>query len=234
MDVPRPSAGVLAQPTRARIFALLVDMEGAADTEELAARLRLHPNGVRRHLKQMLDAGLLERKRARGRRGRPRDRWVVSAAARPAGEPPRAYDVLAGWLARAIPVAPRRLREVERAGREIGRELAPGGRGDSVERFRQIVTALGFQPELEVGGDGEFLCRLGNCPYQDAVRERADVVCTLHRGITAGLLAELEPKAELKRFEPHEPEHAGCLVEVVGGSWPGPPSSLGKPDPDPA
>ncbi|MGH2966361.1 MAG: helix-turn-helix transcriptional regulator [Solirubrobacterales bacterium] len=233
MDLPNPSEDVLAQPTRARIFALLVELKGAAGTAELARRLGLHPNGVRRHLEQMREAGLVERQRAPARRGRPRDRWLVAAGADPAGERPTAYAELAAWLARAIPAGPRRLREVERIGREIGIELAPDDSHDLPEAFRQIVTALGFQPELAVGGDGELVCRLGNCPYRDAVRENADVVCTLHRGITAGLLAELDPTASLERFEPRDPDRGGCLVEVGGGSWPGP-TSEPQAGPDPA
>ena len=67
---------------------------------------------------------------------------------------------------------------------------------------------------MNVKADGGLTCHLENCPYRDSVRENADVVCTLHRGITAGLLAELDPRAKLTGFEPHDPERAGCLVEV--------------------
>jgi predicted ArsR family transcriptional regulator len=223
MDAPDPSArGVLAQPTRARIFALLVELRGAAGTEELARRLDLHPNGVRRHLERMMKAGLVERRRPRGGRGRPRDRWCLAPDAHPGGERPAAYADLAGWLARAIPAGSRRLSEIERTGREIGRELAPRNPDDRLEGFRRTLTALGFQPQLEAGVEGELRCRLGNCPYRDAVRENAEVVCTLHRGITVGLLAELEPNAALRRFEPHDPDRAGCLVEIGGGEWHGP------------
>ncbi|MEA2658437.1 MAG: hypothetical protein QOF64_1028, partial [Candidatus Binatota bacterium] len=59
-----------------------------------------------------------------------------------------------------------------------------------------------------------FTCSLGNCPYKVSVRESPEVVCTLHRGITAGLLAELDPKAKLTEFVPKDPERAGCLVGV--------------------
>lgn len=228
MDLPGPSRrDVLAQPTRARIFGLLAELGGAAGTEELAGRLGLHPNGVRRHLERMASAGLLDRQRARGERGRPRDRWLIAPGAHPGGERPRAYADLAGWLARAIPPGPRRLAEVERTGREIGRELAPGDAEDPLEGFRRVITALGFQPETEVRGEGELVCRLRNCPYRDSVHENADVVCTLHRGITAGLLAALDPKAKLERFEPHDPDRAGCVVEIGGGGWP---ATAGEPE----
>ncbi|MBK5220320.1 MAG: hypothetical protein JJE35_11125 [Thermoleophilia bacterium] len=84
-------------------------------------------------------------------------------------------------------------------------------------RARRVAAALGFQPALEVGDDGGFTCRLENCPYRESARENPDVVCTLHRGITVGLLAELDPEARLTRFEPHDPDSAGCPVGVRGG-----------------
>ena len=106
------------------------------------------------------------------------------------------------------------MRELERTGEEIGRELAPTPGGDPIEAFRDTFSALGFQPAVDVKSDGGFTCTLGNCPYRDSVKENPDVVCVLHRGITAGILAELDPGAELLRFEPRDPETAGCLVEV--------------------
>jgi len=214
MDLPGDSRDVLAQGTRARIFAKLVEQRSAIGTGELAGLLDLHPNGVRRHLERLQEAGLVERRKSRGSRGRPGDRWLVAAGARPGGEPPSGYADLARWLARAIPNSSGRLRAIEQTGGEIGRELAPGAVEDPVEGFRQVVAALGFHPALEVEASGGFSCRLENCPYRDSVRENPDVVCTLHRGITAGLLAQLDPDARLARFEPRDPDRAGCLVAV--------------------
>jgi predicted ArsR family transcriptional regulator len=213
MDLPPPGEGALAQPTRAQIFAFLVDRRGPAGTDEVAEHFGLHPNGVRRHLERLLEGGFVTRSRVRIGKGRPRDSWAVSPDAHPGGMQPRAYADLAKWLARAIPTNPTRLREVERAGREIGRELAPPKGGDPAEGLRDALAALGFEPTLEHNG-GRFTCCLGNCPYKDSVRESPEVVCTLHRGITAGLLAELDPRAKLTGFVPRDPEHAGCLVEV--------------------
>ncbi|HET8565861.1 MAG TPA: helix-turn-helix domain-containing protein [Solirubrobacterales bacterium] len=214
MDLPRSTEDPLTQPTRARIFATLAEVKEAMRTDELASRLGLHPNGVRVHLERLQEAGLVERRQQRAGRGRPGDRWSVAPDARPSGEAPSAYASLAVWLARAIPAGPARLREVERTGREIGRELAPKGGGEPVEGLRQTFAALGFQPSMKVKAGGGLTCRLENCPYRDSVRENANVVCTLHRGITAGVLEELAPNAELIGFEPHDPDRAGCLVEV--------------------
>lgn len=214
MDLPKSTEDPLTQPTRARIFALLAELKEAVGTDELASRLGLHPNGVRVHLERLQDAGLVERRQERAGRGRPGDRWTVAPGAQPSGQAPSAYASLAVWLARAIPAGPTRLREVERTGREIGRELAPKGGADPVEELRQTFAALGFQPSMNVKADDGLACRLENCPYRDSVRENPDVVCTLHRGLTVGVLEKLDPKAKLTRFEPHDPDRAGCLVEV--------------------
>lgn len=217
MDLPVNNEDVLNQRTRAEIFAWLVEQRAPATTEELAKALELHPNGVRRHLERMQEAGLLERGRSKGRRGRPGDIWSVAPGASPTGQRPTGYADLARWLARAIPPGRNRLREVEKAGRDIGRELAPTGQTDDpIEGFRQTVASLGFAPEVETRDEGGFVCRLENCPYRETVMENQDVVCALHKGITSGLLSELMPETKLARFEPHDPELAGCVVVVSG------------------
>ena len=218
MDLPFPVSKdeVLAQPTRARLFALLSELKRPAGTAELAERLELHPNGVRLHLERMLEAGLVERSRPRLAVGRPRDAWTIAPDARPGGQPPSAYADLGRWLARAIAPGPRRLRDVEATGRTIGRELAPA-KGPSAEQALSVtLTSLGFQPHIQGGEGGVATFCLGNCPYRDAVRENQQVVCTLHRGMTRGLLDVLEPQAELTGFVPRDPEEAGCLIELRG------------------
>ena len=215
MDLPSSGADVLAQPTRARLFGLLQESRGPATTADLAGRLGLHPNGVRRQLERLRAAGLVERRAAVHGRGRPGDEWTVAPGASPGGERPRSYRDLAAWLARIVAGSPSDLRRVESAGHQIGRELAPEARGDPVERLRETFTVLGFRPALESSGD-RVTCRLCNCPYRDAARENPDVVCGLHRGITTGLLEALAPRATLVAFEPHDPDRAGCLAEVSG------------------
>ena len=217
MDVPRTSTeDVLAQPTRARLFALLGELRRPAGTEELASHLGLHPNGVRIHLDRLLAAGLVVRRHQPRPRGRPRDEWSLSPDAAPGGARPRGYGELSRWLARAIPPRPSRLRDVERAGREIGREIAPRGAASVDTALGDTLTALGFQPLVERDHSGRLSCRLRNGPYSDSVRDNQEVVCTLHRGITQGLLDMVEPGARLTSFVPHDPDTAGCEIEVDG------------------
>jgi predicted ArsR family transcriptional regulator len=204
---------LLRQPTRRRLFDLLAEFGGSASTDDLAARLEMHPNGIRTHLMRMRDAGLLIRRRAPGARGRPRDEWAVAADAAPAAGSPEAYRVLAGWLARSMPATPAGLRDAERTGREIGRELAATASGPPAQAIEDMLAALGFRPEV-ARENGSLACRLRSCPYRDSVRANQAVVCTLHRGLTRGILDGVAPTAVLARFVPHDPDRAGCEIDV--------------------
>lgn len=218
MDLPARPGDALAQPTRARLFSVLGELRRPAGTEELAKHLSLHVNGVRVHLERLREAGLVTRERTRQARGRPRDMWLIAPGARPGGEPPSAYADLGRWLTRVISQRKTGLRAVETTGREIGRELAPDGGACSAEaKMHATLVSLGFQPKREVDPAGALTYRLCNCPYRDAVRENQAVVCTLHRGMTRGLLAAIAPKTKLAGFVPQDPYAAGCLIELRGG-----------------
>lgn len=214
---------VLAQPTRARLFELLSELKRPAGTNELADRLKLHPNGVRLHLERMQQAGLVERARVRRKRGRPADAWRIAPGAQPGGSEPRAYQDLGRWLARALGSRSRGLQSIEATGHQIGRELAPDTAAGTSDAFETSLTALGFQPSTTRGQDDDTttFC-LGNCPYRDAVHENQPAVCALHKGITHGLLDAIAPDARLSEFVPHDPDRAGCEIVVRGLDAPAP------------
>jgi len=216
MDLPDPGIGgtddALAQPTRRRLFVLLGELKRSASTDELADRIGLHPNGARFHLDRLEDVGLVVRTRVRQARGRPRDAWAIAPDARPAGRSPRAYADLSRWLTRAINAKSVSLPSIERAGRAIGRELAPADAPDGTQALATTLAALGFQPTLRTDGSDALTFCLGNCPYRDAVRENQPLICALHKGITRGLIDVLKPNARLAEFEPRDPDRAGCLI----------------------
>ena len=209
---------MLSQPTRSRLFTLLGELKRPAGTAELAEQLGLHPNGVRLHLERLEQAQLVERTRAHTPRGRPPDLWRIRPDARPAGQKPRAYRDLGRWLARALAARTTGLGNIESTGREIGHELAPRDApiGSGAETFETTLTALGFQPVVSQRAGDQLTCCLRNCPYAEAVRENQAGVCALHEGITLGLLDVLEPGAELTAFIPHDPDEAGCVIDVRG------------------
>jgi predicted ArsR family transcriptional regulator len=216
MDAPRIPGDVLAQPTRARLFARLGELGRAASTNELANELGLHRNGIRMHLDRLADAGLVVRERERRPQGRPRDAWSINPSAQPGGDPPTAYADLGRWLVRSISAGKTRVRDVESAGREIGRELAAEGPSSTPEGMRDVLGGLGFQPTSKIDREGTLTYTLANCPYRDAVRENQTVVCALHRGLTRGLLDEMSPRTKLAGFVPKDPYAAGCLIQLKG------------------
>jgi len=216
IDLPAAAGpdDALSQPTRARLFALLAGTGRPATTAELADRLGLHPNGVRTHLDRLERAGLIARDRAQQPRGRPPDAWTIAPDARPGGRAPTAYQDLGRWLARALKARPAGLRGVESTGRQIGQELAPERAITHPDAVQSALTGLGFQPIVILRDDNRLTLRLRNCPYRAVVRENQPAICALHKGITRGLLDVLQPHAKLQNFVPHDPDKAGCEIEL--------------------
>jgi predicted ArsR family transcriptional regulator len=215
MDLPPIADDVLAQSIRPRLFQSLARLRRPATTQELAAQVGRHPNSVRIQLQRLADVGLLERRDVAQLRGRPRQEWAIAATARPAGRRPQALEQLSRWLARAAGTGGG-LEDIEAAGREIGREIAPERRGRPVAlELHDSLAALGFAPELRTSDGPDVRYVLGNCPYRDAVAENQPVVCALHRGMTSGLLERLDRKARLTGFSPKDPYRAGCLLDVT-------------------
>lgn len=218
MDLTVQANDVLGQPTRARLFELLGEMKRPAGTDELAAQLGMHPNGIRNHLDQMLAAGLVMREKERSGRGRPRDLWTVDPNAMPGGAPPTAYAELSKWLVKAVESGIKNPGEIEALGREIGLRLTEGeeNEADPESRFHDALAAMGFQPSRHRSGSESITYCLNNCPYRDTARSRQPMICGLHRGITAGLLESLQPDSVLTAFVIKDPDLAGCEISIEG------------------
>jgi predicted ArsR family transcriptional regulator len=215
VDIPTTAPGdPLALPVRIQLMTILGELLRPATTQELAERVGRHPNTIRLQLERLAEAGLLERRTVTQARGRPRHVWTIAAAARPGGAAPQGHGRLAGWLARALSRPPG-LSEVERVGREAGREIAPRRNDRPLgDAMQDALAALGFAPRHERPTPSTLRYVLRNCPYRSAVQENRDAVCTLHRGATAGLLDGIDPDARLTRFVPKDPAVAGCVIEV--------------------
>jgi predicted ArsR family transcriptional regulator len=211
MDVP--DRDVLAQPLRARLFGLLAELCRPATTHELSELAGRHHNTVRVQLQRLAAAGLVERRVVPQPRGRPRDEWAIAPGAAPGGRPPEAYGQLSRWLARAI-AGPGDLAAIEATGREVGHELAGNANGrPPAESLRDALAALGFVPQTDPTPDG-LRFTLRNCPYRDAVLQNQPAICSLHRGITRGLLDRLAPDAQLTGFIAKDPRTAGCEIHI--------------------
>ena len=218
MDFANATDDALNQPTRARLFGLLSSLKRPASTGELARSLELHPNGVRQHLETLTAAGLVIREQENVGRGRPRDVWAIDPGAEPEGSAPTGYEELSLWLIRAIEgggsLDPERMEE---KGREIGVGLADsGGNADPETRFHDALSAMGFRPRRKPGEGDEMTYCLENCPYREAALEEQALVCSLHKGITSGILSSVDPETEMTRFVIKDPVKAGCEIKVQG------------------
>jgi predicted ArsR family transcriptional regulator len=168
--------------TRARIARLILE-NGPVTAAALSTRLGLTPAAVRRHLDNLLAAGLIEvrtaRRMASRGRGRPAKLFAITDAGRSAFE--HAYDDLATSALRflaevagpsaAAEFARRQVAELERRYRPV---MESAGE-DKVKALAEALSADGYAasatsaPSLAAGG-GEQLCQ-HHCPVAHVAAE---------------------------------------------------------------
>ena len=181
--------------------------QGPLDSRQLGRLVGLHPNTVRSHVDQLIDAGLVRTLTApAGGRGRPRVLYeaVADAGSGEQGGYRLLAQILAGHLASTA--QPEAL--AESAGRAWGAYLADKPRpfarisaGQATQKVVELFTELGFLPESqEKAGDRRLL--LHRCPFREVAEANQQVVCAVHLGILRGALAEMGAPLEATRLEP--------------------------------
>jgi predicted ArsR family transcriptional regulator len=229
---------VLAGVSRVAVLEVLRRAGQALPVQEIADRVRLHPNTVRTHLDLLVEHGHA-RAEVERRTGPGRPRIVYSAVTRPAGDPgdeTRNYRLLAQILAGHLAMtSPQPAASAVAAGRSFGQGLAGGagrglaggaGRGlagdtdrapaeagtvDPVDRLVELLAVIGFEPEP--GPDGASI-RLHHCPFREMAEENRDLVCGVHLGLMQGALGVLSAPVSATRLLPFvEPDL--CLA-VLG------------------
>src|SRR5450759_5608109 len=124
MGSPQQRHRVLAGISRARLLTVLERSARPMGVRELADAVYLHPNTVRQHLDQLVEAGLAVRDAAPPiGRGRPALRY----AAEPGSDEqdPVAYRALAGVLVEQVALLPDGVGVARTAGEPWGRALEP-------------------------------------------------------------------------------------------------------------
>lgn len=171
---------------------------------ELAHALGLHPNTIREHLDQLIDAGLVGSTTERQvGRGRPRLSYVLRADA---DEPdPEAYRALAGVLAEQLARVPDARAAAVEAGERWGRTMVedptvPIDEPEAIGRLVGLLGDVGFEPDRSVQ-PGEPI-RLHRCPFGSLARERSEVVCGVHLGLMRGVLHRLGAPLSAITLEP--------------------------------
>jgi predicted ArsR family transcriptional regulator len=217
MTQPEPDTAVhraLADPRRVHIVEELRSAADGLDASELGERVGLHPNTVRFHLGVLSDAGVVTaHAAARATPGRPRVLYELSRSA--AHEGAEEYRLLATILAGTVSAVADGVARAEEAGRAWGHYLVtrplPLVRVDGEHAVGRVVDLLaqqGFEPEQ---ADDEI--RMRRCPFHDLAETHPEIVCSVHRGLVSGALAELGGDVELAGLDVF-PEPDLCVAHL--------------------
>lgn len=206
MRSPQQRHRVLAGVSRSRILQVLGGSARPMGIRELAETLGLHPNTVRQHLDQLVEADLVTC-RAASPTGRGRPGLHYSATPASDEQDPEAYKALASVLAEQLARAPDGTRMALTAGERWGRELAreatataPAPEAAPIERLVELLDRTGFAPDTAATADGPIGLR--HCPFGALARDQGEVVCGVHLGLMRGILQELDAPFDATRLEP--------------------------------
>jgi predicted ArsR family transcriptional regulator len=205
---------VLGDNTRYAIYLELARSPRPLVTAEIAETLGLHPNTVRPHLERMRDVGLLDvTTDARGEVGRPQHRYSLAADAPSLGLEPPTMPVLARMVLSLAERLGAGADDAAEVGETEGRARAAAyvDAPSALEALVADLDRLGFDPIVTEGGVGDeeaadpddvtAVVAFANCPFYDLARAHPDLVCSLHRGLVSGFVAQMGD-AEVAEFCP--------------------------------
>lgn len=170
MDEPQLRA--LLEPRRRSILdAMRSRRDGFWTIDEVAAQQGIHRTVAFEHLQALAAAGLVDRRRLGGARGRPANLYRYADAAVELTYPPQRNRLLAELLARSLAGSPTGVEEAHRVGHEFGASV-----GD--------LRAFGGEYEIDARSVQAKVCM-----FQGACATARDVVCGLHAGLIEGAMS---------------------------------------------
>lgn len=225
----------LGDPTRRAIYITVRESTVPITTARIAELFKIHPNVARHHLDKLAADGwlIVSRHRPTGKRGpgagRPAKAYEASGREVSIHFAPRRYELLVELLMRVLNrVAPDDLAQVAvEVGTEFGRDLAveigvPGEQGyaEAIRAVSVAMTGLGFTMDPDI--DAQQLLT-SHCPFGEAATDHPDVVCSLDRGIVAGMFDTIAPGCQ-PHLIPHTDPDDECIthvpVTIVGSAAP--------------
>ncbi|MGQ0671125.1 MAG: helix-turn-helix transcriptional regulator [Actinomycetota bacterium] len=198
----------LADDTRFRLYRYLRLSGRPVSVREVAARLSLHPNTLRPHLRRLEEAGLVAREIRKGAGvGRPQTLYSVLEPEEREG---RDYRLLAEILLGLF-----RGRRAQERAQELAREwgqylVTQGGPKPGVRLparrnlalLQEAMAEAGFDPRFRRRGKQTVEVSLRDCPFRDLVDDHRELTCAIHRGLVEGMLGALKPPMRLAEFSP--------------------------------
>lgn len=191
----------LGDETRYAMYRELSRSPVPRSAQDLAAELGLHPNTVRAHLERLREVGLVEVVAVhRGGVGRPQHRYALSPKAPSLGFDPPAHALLAGLLAALAEQVGAGAADATAVGAAWGRRAVRRTRAAScIAALAAELDRLGFEPAAEPDHDGGARIDFLHCPFRELAEAYPELVCSLHRGICAGVI-ERAGKGTMREF----------------------------------
>ncbi len=215
----------LGDPTRRAIYIAVRESVEPLTTSHVAGLFDLHPNVARHHLDRLADDGYLKvsHRRSEGKNGpgagRPAKCYEATAKEVSVHFAPRRFEMLVEMLIRVLDeVAPENVAQIaEDVGRAYGRELAaeigqpeqPGYDG-AIQAVASAMTGLGFSIDPDVPGQRLLT---SHCPFGEAATSHPEVICSLDRGIVAGMFGAMSYPCNPVVI-PHKALEDDCVTRV--------------------
>ncbi|HEX9847745.1 MAG TPA: helix-turn-helix domain-containing protein [Acidimicrobiia bacterium] len=191
----------LGDPTRRAIYIAVRESADPMTTSKVAGLFGIHPNVARHHLDRLAEDGYLrvshERKAGGPGAGRPAKTFESTNKEVSVHFAPRRFEMLTEMLFQVLEeVSPPDVSAVaERVGRSYGEQLAAEigaphdpGYDEAVQAVASAMTGLGFSVDPDV--EGQRLLT-SHCPFGETATSHPEVICSLDRGIVAGLFGAL-------------------------------------------
>ena len=212
----------LGDPTRRAIYIAVRESGEPLITSTVARLFDIHPNVARHHLDRLAADGYLkvsDRPSGTAGAGRPAKAYEATNKEVTVHFAPRRFEMLTEMLFKVLEeVAPENVSEVaENVGRSYGEQLAAEigapedpGYDDAVQAVASAMTGLGFSVDPDVQGQ-QLLT--SHCPFGESATNHPEVICSLDRGIVAGLFGALSFECNPVVI-PHKVLDDDCVTRV--------------------
>jgi predicted ArsR family transcriptional regulator len=80
------------------------------------------------------------------------------------------------------------------------------------------MARAGFDPRFRRADATSVQITMRDCPFRELLDEHRDLVCSIHRGLLEGMLAEVKPPLRMTEFAPVT-DRSLCRLEarLLGG-----------------
>jgi predicted ArsR family transcriptional regulator len=213
----------LGDPTRRAIYVAVRESPEPMTTSKVAELFEIHPNVARHHLDRLTVDDYLKVSSGKPSgspgAGRPAKCYEATNKEVTVHFAPRRFEMLVEMLFQVLEkLDPENIAEVaEGVGRTYGAQLAAEigvqqdpGYDDAVQAVASAMTGLGFSMDPDV--EGQRLLT-SHCPFGETATDHPEVICSLDRGIVAGLFGALSFECDPVVI-PHKDLSHACVTRV--------------------